>query len=81
MHNSVHAEPALDDERRANATMFEQVECAVDLQRKGDEWGARDYLSSVGVAPHIILRVMSCPAFRRKKPRGPDTLFDYRGPD
>ena len=67
MHVHALANPMPDVERRLNAEIFEHVERAVSLQRQGNEWAARDYLSSVGVAPHIILRVMSCPAFRRKE--------------
>ena len=67
MHDHELANVPPDVERRSDEAIFEKVECAVDLQRLGEEWAARDYLQSVGVAPHIILRVMSCPAFRRKK--------------
>ena len=67
MYDHALANATPDVERRLNAVIFEYVERAVSLQRQGNEWAARDYLASVGVAPHIILRVLSCPAFRRKK--------------
>lgn len=57
------------EERRHNGETSAHVESALTIQRHGDEWGARDYLVGMGVAPHIILRVLSCKAFHRKRER------------
>jgi hypothetical protein len=69
MHTYNRDDAMPDIDRRVNSQTAEQVESALVIQRHGDEWGARDYLASVGVPPHIILRVLSCRAFHRKRDR------------
>ena len=69
MQNCDSTNTSSEGEQRQNVETARFVDCAIDLQRQGDDWGARDYLASVGVAPHTILRVMSCSAFRRKRHR------------
>lgn len=55
-------------ERRIDQDCAEHIERAVELQRIGGDTTACAFLEARSVSEHIILRVLACAAFRRKRP-------------
>ena len=53
-------------ERRTNKQMSREVDRGVKLHGKHGAKAALDFLTQQGIPDHIVLRVVSCAAFRRK---------------
>ena len=54
-------------ERRSDDDRAVLIECAVALQQSKGQADAIALLLQKGIAPHIIMRVLACAAFRRKR--------------
>lgn len=54
-------------ERRIDHGAADHVEQAVELQRMEGSVSASAFLEARSVSEHIILRVLACAAFRRKR--------------
>ena len=63
-------------ERRSNADCALLIERAVVLQRTQGQADAMALLLQKGIAPHIILRVLACATFRRKRCSRSDNCRD-----
>lgn len=58
-------------ERRGDGVAAALIEAGIDLERRQGRLAAINFLLERNVPHHVILRVLSCAAFRRKSQRVP----------